>query len=174
MIGIFDSGYGGLTILNEIRKVLPEYDYLYLGDNARAPYGTRSFDVIYEYTLQAVNYLYQQGCNLIILACKRVAVFANTGTSLIKLALTENQIKISAQDIDFSTSAEETIACDYTGMPMAIGFKAPFLIEILSSIASQDVVLALADPARAGLILPSENEENQDLLVLLMPMLLND
>jgi DNA polymerase-3 subunit beta len=107
-------------------------------------------------------------------ACKRVAVFANTGTSLIKLALSENQIKISAQDIDFSTSAEETIACDYAGMPMAIGFKAPFLIEILSSIASQDVVLALADPARAGLILPSENEENQDLLILLMPMLLND
>lgn len=110
----------------------------------------------------------------IVNACKRVAVFANTGTSLIKLALSENQIKISAQDIDFSTSAEETIVCDYTGMPMAIGFKAPFLIEILSSIASQDVVLALADPARAGLILPSENEENQDLLVLLMPMLLND
>ena len=107
-------------------------------------------------------------------ACKRVAVFANTGTSLIKLALSENQIKISAQDIDFSTSAEETIACDYMGMPMAIGFKAPFLIEILSSIASQDVVLALADPARAGLILPSENEENQELLILLMPMLLND
>ena len=110
----------------------------------------------------------------IVNACKRVAVFANTGTSLIKLALSENQIKISAQDIDFSTSAEETIACDYTGMPMAIGFKAPFLIEILSSIVSQDVVLALADPARAGLILPSENEENQDLLILLMPMLLND
>ena len=63
MIGIFDSGYGGLTILNKIRQLLPEYDYLYLGDNARAPYGTRSFDVIYEYTLQAVNYLHEQGCN---------------------------------------------------------------------------------------------------------------
>ena len=59
MIGIFDSGYGGLTILNQIRKTLPEYDYLYLGDNARAPYGTRSFDVIYEYTLQAVKYLHE-------------------------------------------------------------------------------------------------------------------
>jgi DNA polymerase-3 subunit beta len=107
-------------------------------------------------------------------ACKRVAVFANTGTSLLKLALSENSIKISAQDIDFSTSAEETIVCDYAGMPMSIGFKAPFLIEILSNIASQDVVLQLADPARAGLILPSENEEGQELLVLLMPMLLND
>lgn len=107
-------------------------------------------------------------------ACKRVAVFANTGTSLLKLALSDNQIKISAQDIDFSTSAEETIACSYSGMPMSIGFKAPFLIEILSSIESDEVVLELADPARAGLILPTENAENEDLLLLLMPMLLND
>ena len=101
-------------------------------------------------------------------------MFANTGTSLLKLALSDNQIKISAQDIDFSTSAEETIACSYTGMPMSIGFKAPFLIEILSSIESDEVVLELADPARAGLILPTENAENEDLLLLLMPMLLND
>lgn len=76
MIGVFDSGYGGLTILNEIRKRLPEYSYLYLGDNARTPYGTRSFDVIYEYTLQAVNYLHQQGCNLIILACNTASAKA--------------------------------------------------------------------------------------------------
>lgn len=110
----------------------------------------------------------------IINACKRVSVFANTGTSLLKLALSENQIKISAQDIDFSTSAEETIACAYSGMPMAIGFKAPFLIEILSSIESNEVMISLADPARAGLILPVENAENEDLLMLLMPMLLND
>lgn len=110
----------------------------------------------------------------LINACKRVAVFANTGTSLLKLALSENQIKISAQDIDFSTSAEETIACEYNGMPMSIGFKAPFLIEILNAISSTDVKLQLADPARAGLILPTENEENQYLLLLLMPMLLND
>ena len=107
-------------------------------------------------------------------ACKRVAVFANNGTALLRLALSENQIKISAQDIDFSTSAEETIACDYNGTPMAIGFKAPFLIDILGSIASADVQLKLADPARAGLILPVENEENEDVLMLLMPMLLND
>ena len=107
-------------------------------------------------------------------ACKRVAVFANTGTSLLKLALSENSMHISAQDFDFSTSADETIACSYTGAPMSIGFKAPFLIEILSAIASDEVVLELADPARAGLILPTENEPNQDLLMLLMPMLLND
>ena len=107
-------------------------------------------------------------------ACKRVAVFANTGTSLLKLALSENQIKISSQDIDFSTSAEETIACSYTGAAMAIGFKAPFLVEILNAITCDEVMLELADPARAGLILPVENEENQDVLTLLMPMLLND
>ena len=76
MIGIFDSGYGGLTILNKIRQHLPNNDYLYLGDNARAPYGTRSFDVIYEYTLQAVNFLHNQGCNLIILACNTASAKA--------------------------------------------------------------------------------------------------
>ena len=107
-------------------------------------------------------------------ACKRVAVFANTGTSLLKLALSENQIKISSQDIDFSTSAEETIACSYTGTAMAIGFKAPFLIEILNAITCDEVMLELADPARAGLIMPDENKEGENLLMLLMPMLLND
>ena len=68
-IGVFDSGYGGLTILNEMKKKLPEYDFIYLGDNARTPYGTRSFDVVYEYTLQCVEYLFRQGCRLVILAC---------------------------------------------------------------------------------------------------------
>ena len=75
-IGVFDSGYGGLTILEKIRKELPEYDYLYLGDNARAPYGTRSFEVIYEYTLQAVRWLHSQGCRLIILACNTASAKA--------------------------------------------------------------------------------------------------
>ena len=68
-IGVFDSGYGGLTILGQIRKQLPEYDYLYLGDNARAPYGTHSFEVIHEYTWQAVQYLFGADCSLVILAC---------------------------------------------------------------------------------------------------------
>ena len=75
-IGIFDSGYGGLTILDAIRRELPEYDYLYLGDNARAPYGTHSFDVIYRYTLQAVNYLINKNCALIILACNTASAKA--------------------------------------------------------------------------------------------------
>ena len=75
-IGVFDSGYGGLTILDSIRRVLPEYDYLYLGDNARAPYGTHSFEVIYRYTLQAVNFLFEQGCTLVILACNTASAKA--------------------------------------------------------------------------------------------------
>ena len=76
MIGIFDSGFGGLTILKSIRQRLPQYDYLYLGDNARAPYGTRSFDVVYEYTWQAVRYLFSEGCQLVILACNTASAKA--------------------------------------------------------------------------------------------------
>ena len=75
-IGIFDSGYGGLTILSKIRERLPGYDYLYLGDNARAPYGTRSFEVIYRFTLEAVKYLFSQGCPLVILACNTASAKA--------------------------------------------------------------------------------------------------
>lgn len=75
-IGIFDSGYGGLTILNEIQKLLPTYDYMYLGDNARTPYGTRSFDVVYKYTLECVNKLFEMGCELVILACNTASAKA--------------------------------------------------------------------------------------------------
>jgi len=75
-IGVFDSGYGGLTILRQIRKLMPQYDYLYLGDNARAPYGTRSYDIVYEFTLQAVRYLFAQGCHLVILACNTASAKA--------------------------------------------------------------------------------------------------
>ncbi|MDO4956280.1 MAG: glutamate racemase [Bacteroidales bacterium] len=75
-IGLFDSGYGGLTILEGIRKRLPQYDYLYLGDNARTPYGTRSFEVVYEFTLQAVRRLFELGCHLVILACNTASAKA--------------------------------------------------------------------------------------------------
>ena len=75
-IGVFDSGYGGLTILRELRRQLPQYDYLYLGDNARAPYGTRSFDIVYEFTLQAVRTLFSRGCQLVILACNTASAKA--------------------------------------------------------------------------------------------------
>ena len=75
-IGVFDSGYGGLTILHGIRQLLPEYDYLYLGDNARAPYGPRSFDVVYEFTRQAVQRLFEMGCHLVILGCNTASAKA--------------------------------------------------------------------------------------------------
>ena len=75
-IGVFDSGYGGLTILSKIREILPECDYIYLGDNARAPYGTRSFEVVYAFTLQAVTRLFEMGCHLVILACNTASAKA--------------------------------------------------------------------------------------------------
>ncbi|MDR1762494.1 MAG: DNA polymerase III subunit beta [Dysgonamonadaceae bacterium] len=107
-------------------------------------------------------------------AMKRVTVFANPTSSLIKLVVADNKIVLSAQDVDFQTSAEETLACVYDNDPISIGFKGTYLIEILNNIPSSEVIIELADPSRAGLMLPSENEENEDLLMLLMPMMLND
>ena len=105
---------------------------------------------------------------------RRVSVFSNPASSLVKLQLGQNQMIVSAQDIDFSTAAVENITCSYNGDAMSIGFKSTFLIEILNFISSQEVILELADPSRAGLILPVENAENEDLLMLLMPMMLTD
>jgi len=110
----------------------------------------------------------------ILNALKRVSVFSNQGSNLIKLDFNANQLNISAQDIDFSISAEETINCQFEGDPIKIGFKSSFLVEILGNISSAEVILEISDPSRAGLILPLENEENEEILMLLMPMLLND
>lgn len=107
-------------------------------------------------------------------ALKRVSVFSNPASSLVKLHLMENQMIVSAQDIDFSTSAEEKMICQYIDSELKIGFKATYLIEILSNISADEVIIELADPTRAATIVPSENEENEDLLMLLMPMMLND
>ena len=107
-------------------------------------------------------------------ALKRVSVFSNPASSLVTLQLKESEMVVSAQDIDFSTSAEEKIVCQFDGTELNIGFKATYLIEILSNINSEEVILELADPSRAGLIVPAENEENEDQLMLLMPMMLND
>ena len=107
-------------------------------------------------------------------ALRRVSIFSSQASSLIKLRLSNNQITISAQDIDFSTSAEETQTCQYDGNDMSIGFKAPFLLDILNNISAEEVVIELADPSRAGVIIPVEQEEKEDLLMLLMPMMLND
>lgn len=107
-------------------------------------------------------------------ALRRVSIFSSQASSLIRLRVGDNQIVVSAQDIDFSTSAEETLACQYSGTPMNIGFKSTFLIDILNNITADEVVIELADPSRAGVIVPVEQEENEDLLMLLMPMMLND
>ena len=107
-------------------------------------------------------------------ALRRVSVFSSQSSSLIKLRMGNNELIISAQDIDFSTSAEEKLACAYEGTAMSIGFKATFLMDILSNINGQDVVLEVSDPSRAGVIVPSEQTENEELLMLLMPMMLND
>ena len=105
---------------------------------------------------------------------KRVSVFSNQASNLVKLSLTGNQLNISAQDIDFSISANERLSCQYEGEDMEIGFKSTFLIEILANLASDDVVLEMSDPTRAGILLPSEAQnESEDTLMLLMPMMIN-
>lgn len=105
---------------------------------------------------------------------RRVAVFANAATNQVKFDLVQDNVTVSAQDIDFSVSATESVACSYAGAPMAIGFRANFLVEILNTISSAEVEVQLSDPARAALIVPVENAENEDLLMLIMPMMLTD
>lgn len=108
-------------------------------------------------------------------ALKRVSVFSNQASNLVKLQLTGNQMTVSAQDIDFSISAYERIPCQYDGDDLEIGFKSVFLIEILQNINSADVVIELSDPSRAGIMLPLEKEnESEDVLMLLMPMMINN
>ncbi len=105
---------------------------------------------------------------------RRVSVFSNQASNLVKLQFVPNQVTASAQDLDFSISAYERHTCHYEGDDMEIGFKSLFLLEILANIASQDVVIELADPTRAGLFLPSETaNDDEDLLMLLMPMMIN-
>ena len=92
-IGVFDSGYGGLTILHEIRQLMPQYDYLYLGDNARTPYGTRSFEVVYEFTREAVMKLFGMGCHLVILACNTASAKALKSIQQNDLPQMEGQLR---------------------------------------------------------------------------------
>ncbi len=93
-IGIFDSGYGGLTVMREIVNRLPKYDYIYLGDNARAPYGNRSFETVYEYTLQAVNLLFSKGCKLVILACNTASAKALRNIQQKDLPQMDNRLRV--------------------------------------------------------------------------------
>ncbi len=105
---------------------------------------------------------------------KRVSVFSNPASNLIKFELNQNELVVSAQDIDFSISAREKLLCQYEGEALEIGFKSVFLLEILQNISSSNVVVALSDPTRAGLFLPYDNENaDEDVLMLLMPMMIN-
>jgi len=104
---------------------------------------------------------------------KRVSVFSNAASNLIKLNINDNQLIVSAQDIDFSISAVERLNCEYEGEEIEIGFKSTFLQEILTNISTSDVKVEMSDPTRAGLLLPAENDEDEDMLMLLMPMMIN-
>ena len=107
-------------------------------------------------------------------ALRRVLIFSSQSSALVKLKLTANMVVVSGQDIDFSTSAEEAIPCNFDGQDMSIGFKGTFLCDILNYMTGDNVIIELADPSRAGLVIPAEQEEGEDVLMLLMPMMLNE
>lgn len=107
-------------------------------------------------------------------ALRRVQPFANDSSNLIRFHIENGVLQLDAEDYDFSKTATEKMSCEYNGQPMSIGFKGSSFIEILSNFDSQEIMIHLADPSRAGLVLPSEQPENQDVLMLMMPMLIND
>jgi DNA polymerase-3 subunit beta len=112
--------------------------------------------------------------NSLLGALRRVLPFASESSELIRLQISNGNIELSSNDVDFSTSAKENVTCDYQGAPITIGFKGSSLKEILVNLSSDDVVLKLADPSRAGVIVPGTQPENEEVLMLIMPMLLND
>ena len=110
----------------------------------------------------------------LISTLRRVLIFSNTASSAVKLQFDNNRLRISSHEIDFSKSAEETLLCDYQQAPLSIGFHGAFLQEMVNNIESEDIVFKLAGPSRAGLILPSETSEKEEVIMLLMPMLVVD
>ena len=110
----------------------------------------------------------------LLAALRRVQPFANDSSNLIRFHVEGSTLQLDAEDYDFSKTATERISCDYNGQPMSIGFKGSSFLEVLSNFDCQEVIIQLADPSRAGLVLPSEQPENQDVLMLMMPMLIND
>ena len=112
--------------------------------------------------------------NGLLAALRRVQPFANGSSNLIRFHVEGSTLQLDAEDYDFSKTATERMTCEYNGQPMSIGFKGSSFIEILSNFDCADVIIQLADPSRAGLVLPSEQPENQDVLMLMMPMLIND
>lgn len=107
-------------------------------------------------------------------ALRRVLPFASESSQLIRFHIESGRFEVSSEDIDFSTSAKEQLSCEYNGSPISIGFKGSSLMEILSNLTSDNIIIQLADPSRAGIIVPAKQPENEDILMLIMPMLLND
>lgn len=107
-------------------------------------------------------------------ALRRVLPFASESSQLIRFHIESGRFEVSSEDIDFSTSAKDQLSCEYNGSPISIGFKGSSLMEILSNLTSDNIIIQLADPSRAGIIVPAEQPENEDILMLIMPMLLND
>lgn len=110
----------------------------------------------------------------LINALRRVLHFASESTMLVKIRMTQNNMELNAQDIDFSTEAKEDVVCEYGGVPMTIGFKGSVLVDILNNLNSDEVIIELGDPSRAGVIRPAEQPDGEDVLMLIMPMLIND
>lgn len=110
----------------------------------------------------------------LISALRRIMPFASESTQLVKLRIANNSLEINSEDIEFATSARENVVCEYGGMPMSIGFKGSALYEICNNLTSDEIVIELADPGRAGIISPAQQPEGEDVLMLIMPMLLND
>ncbi len=172
------------TILKGLIKPTDELINIFVNNNSvRLEYGSESIIA----TLQEGNYpnyrsvLPQNNDKILSIgkadlngAIKRVSVFANQASSLVKLELSKDLIKLSAQDIDFSTAADETVACGYTGTEMAIGFKGHLLTELISAIPTSDLHMSFFDPSRATLITPVDDKPEDKLTYLLMPMMLND
>ena len=111
---------------------------------------------------------------VLVSALRRVLPFASESSLLVKFKVEQGQVVLSSEDIDFSTSAKEALVCEYDGVPMAIGFKGPALVEILNNLDSDEVVIELADPSRAGVVVPAQQPDQEEVLMLIMPMLLND
>ena len=110
----------------------------------------------------------------LISALRRVLPFASESSQLVRFTIDKNRFEVSSEDIDFATSAREQISCEYVGKAMSIGFKGSSLMELLNNLVSDQVIFLLADPSRAGIVIPAEQPENEDILMLIMPMLLND
>ena len=110
----------------------------------------------------------------LISAIRRVLPFASMSSQLVRFRLSAGMLELSSEDIDFATSAKEQLICDYGGQSMQIGFRGDFLLEILNAMETEDVTVELGDPSRAGVVLPGTQPENTDVLMLIMPLLLND